>query len=257
MDLTTLSDLQIPHKPLAEQIADRINQMIIDQQLQPDDKLPTEVELMAYLDVGRSTIREALKILVARNIVEIRRGKGTFVTRNPGMSKDPLGFAYMQDKLKLAQDLLEVRARIEPWTAYLAAQRANEEDMEKLRAYCAKVVDMDEPYESHHAVDKAFHECIALCTHNQVIRNLTPIIIYSVEVFSDISRQTPLWSKTRISHQQMCDCICARDSVGASRAAMDHLEVNREFWAKSQIIRTDAAAIQKAYAIDPTDLQND
>ena len=162
MDLTTLSDLQIPHKPLAEQIADRINQMIIDQQLQPDDKLPTEVELMAYLDVGRSTIREALKILVARNIVEIRRGKGTFVTRNPGMSKDPLGFAYMQDKLKLAQDLLEVRARIEPWTAYLAAQRANEEDMEKLRAYCAKVVDMDEPYESHHAVDKAFHECIAL-----------------------------------------------------------------------------------------------
>ena len=125
MDLTTLSDLQIPHKPLAEQIADRINQMIIDQQLQPDDKLPTEVELMAYLDVGRSTIREALKILVARNIVEIRRGKGTFVTRNPGMSEDPLGFAYMQDKLKLAQDLLEVRARIEPWTAYLAAQRAN------------------------------------------------------------------------------------------------------------------------------------
>ena len=257
MDLTTLRDLQIPHKPLAEQIADRINQMIIDQHLQPDDKLPTEVELMEYLDVGRSTIRESLKILVARNIVEIRRGKGTFVTRNPGMSKDPLGFAYMQDKLKLAQDLLEVRARIEPWTAYLAAQRANEEDMEKLRTYCAKVVDMDEPFESHHAVDKAFHECIALCTHNQVICNLTPVIIYSVEVFSDITRQTPLRNKTRISHQQMCDCICARDPEGASRAVMDHLEVIREFWTKNAIIETDTEAIHKSYAIDPTDLQND
>ena len=257
MDLTMLSDLQIPHKPLAEQIADRINQMIIDQHLQPNDKLPTEVELMAYLDVGRSTIRESLKILAARNIIEIRRGKGTFVARNPGINEDPLGFAYMQDKLKLAQDLMEVRARIEPWTAYLAAQRANEEDMEKLRSYCAKVVDMDEPFESHHAVDKAFHQCIALCTHNQVICNLTPIILYSVKVFSDISRQAPLRSKTRISHQQICDCICARDSEGASRAVMAHLETNREFWSSSKLIQSDAATIQQAYAINPVDLKND
>ncbi|WP_295582347.1 FadR/GntR family transcriptional regulator [uncultured Oscillibacter sp.] len=224
-----MSNIKGYHLSLAEQIAERINQLIIDQRLTENDKLPTEFELMEILNVGRSTVREALKILVARNVLEIRRGKGTFVSKNPGMNEDPLGFAYMQDKMKLAQELIEVRAHIEPWTAYLAAQRATERDMEQLRGYCEKVVDLSLLGDAHQEVDKAFHECIARCTHNRVICNLTPIIIYSVQVFSDISEST-LRRKTNISHRQICESICAHDPVGASQAVLAHLEANRNYW---------------------------
>lgn len=231
MDLSLLYDTKSYHVPLAEQIAERINQLIIDQKLTENDKLPTEFELMEILDVGRSTVREALKILVARNVLEIRRGKGTFVSKNPGINKDPLGFAYVQDKMRLAHELMEVRMQIEPWTASLAAQRATESDMEELCGYCAKVTDMDLSEALHREADLAFHDCIAHCTHNQVICNLAPIITHAVTVFSDISERS-VRIKTRISHQQICDAICARDSQAAQRAVLAHLEANRENWEK-------------------------
>lgn len=60
---------------LAEQVADQINQVIIDQNINAGEKLPNEFELAAHLNVGRGTIREAVKLLVARNCLEIRRGK--------------------------------------------------------------------------------------------------------------------------------------------------------------------------------------
>ena len=71
----------------------------------------------------------------------------------------------------------------------------------------------------------------ALHTHNQVICNLTPIITHSVQVFSDISERI-IRLKTRISHQQICDAICAGDSQAARAAVLSHLEANRENWEK-------------------------
>ena len=121
---------------LAEQVADQINQVIIDQNINAGEKLPNEFELASRLNVGRGTIREAVKLLVARNCLEIRRGKGTFVVEKPGQIEDPLGFAYVKDKITLAMDLMELRLRLEPWVAQLAAQRlSNREIAEKLFLY--------------------------------------------------------------------------------------------------------------------------
>lgn len=234
MDLSTLNNIKEHNLSLVEQIAAQINRLIIDQHLTEHDKLPTEFELMEILNVGRSTVREALKILVARNVLEIRRGKGTFVTKNPGINDDPLGFAYMQDKMKLARELLEVRTHIEPWSAYLAAQRATEADAKELCRYCDRVVDLSLQGKAHQDVDKDFHECVARCTHNRVICNLTPIIIYSVQVFSDISEST-LRLKTNVSHRQICECICSHDPDGASKAVIAHLEANRDYWQEMSI----------------------
>lgn len=121
---------------LAEQVADQINQVIIDQNINAGEKLPNEFELAARLNVGRGTIREAVKLLVARNCLEIRRGKGTFVVEKPGQIEDPLGFAYVKDKITLAVDLMELRLQLEPWVAQLAAQRIEETK----RTLCASCV---------------------------------------------------------------------------------------------------------------------
>ena len=64
---------------LPEQIAEQIRKMIIEQRLGIGERLPNEFELAQQLNVGRGTIREAVKILVARNVLEIQRGKGAII----------------------------------------------------------------------------------------------------------------------------------------------------------------------------------
>ena len=93
---------ELESRSLAEQAADKIEQMIIENQWNPGDKLPNEMDMVEKLGVGRGTIREAVKILESRNVVEIRRGKGTFVCNDIGKIGDPLGFRFASDKKKLA-----------------------------------------------------------------------------------------------------------------------------------------------------------
>ena len=161
---------------LAEQVADQINQVIIDQNINAGEKLPNEFELAARLNVGRGTIREAVKLLVARNCLEIRRGKGTFVVEKPGQIEDPLGFAYVKDKITLAVDLMELRLQLEPWVAQLAAQRIEENEKDTLRQLCEQVEHKIRSGEDHGPADKEFHACVARCTHNSVITEILPVI---------------------------------------------------------------------------------
>lgn len=153
---------------LAEQVADQINQVIIDQNINAGEKLPNEFELAARLNVGRGTIREAVKLLVARNCLEIRRGKGTFVVEKPGQIEDPLGFAYVKDKITLAVDLMELRLQLEPWVAQLAAQRIEENEKDTLRQLCEQVEHKIRTGEDHGPADKEFHAYVARCTHWQI-----------------------------------------------------------------------------------------
>ena len=95
--------------PLSERVAQQISSLIKEQNIGVGDKLPNEFELAESLNVGRGTIREAVKLLVARNCLEIRRGKGTYVTQELGKIEDPLGFDYVKDKLRLSKDLYEIR----------------------------------------------------------------------------------------------------------------------------------------------------
>ena len=80
------------NKPLAQIAADHIVDYIMNGTVKKGERLPSEGELMEMLGVGRGTIREAIKILASLHVVEIRRGVGTFVCENMGVSEDPLGF---------------------------------------------------------------------------------------------------------------------------------------------------------------------
>ena len=97
---------------LSEQTADRIRQLI-ERQYKPGDRIPAEMELAEFLGVSRTTIREAVKILCSRNILEIRRGHGTFVCENPGLPADPFGSKDM-DEEQLKADIFEMSLLLEP-----------------------------------------------------------------------------------------------------------------------------------------------
>ena len=218
----TVKDKEVP---LAEQVAEQIRQLIIDRQLTHGEKLPNEFELAQQLNVGRGTVREAAKLLVARNVLEIRRGRGTFVARHTGVVNDPLGFAYMPDQLRLAHELLDIRLIMEPWVASLVAQHATEEDVAELRALCREIEDLIHAGENHLLRDEALHVRIARCTQNRVVPKLLPVIAYSVQLFGSLNDQR-IYQETIDTHRQIVDAIAAHDPETAREAMYRHLAGN-------------------------------
>lgn len=241
MKETKFQDVTKNHSPLLERVADQITQLIISRNLHSEEKLPNEFELAQLLNVGRGTIREAIKLLVARNVVEIRRGVGTFVTKNPGQIDDPFGFAFFPDRLQLAYDLLEVRMEIEPWVAGLASQRATSEDIQSLREQCLKVEEDILSGKDHLPNDLIFHAGIASCTHNDVVPKLISVITYSVGLFGSLNGHR-LLSQTIIGHRKILEAIESHNPEGARSAMREHLEQNRMSLDDVRKSREDKAA---------------
>lgn len=116
-------------KTLSQRITERIIKYILDENLQPGDKLPNETVMCERLNVGRSSLREAMRALASRNVITIRQGSGSYVSATPGMIDDPLGLTFIEDKQKMIKDLMEIRFLIEPSIAAMAAIRADETDI--------------------------------------------------------------------------------------------------------------------------------
>ena len=140
------------------------------------EKIPNEYELAEMYGVGRSTIRETVKSLVSKGILEVRQGSGTYVIGTDTLGNDPLGFSKYEDKYKLALELFEVRLMLEPEIAALAAQKATEQDKEEIVRLCDEVENLYLAGENHLQKDVEFHTYIARCSKNKVIEKLVPII---------------------------------------------------------------------------------
>lgn len=213
-------------RPLVEQAADYILKYIVDDGLEAGAKIPNEFELAQHLGVGRGTIREAMKILVSRNIVEIRRGAGTYVSDRQGIAKDPLGLVFIKDKKNLAMDLLTVRLMLEPEIARMAAENATEEQKQALLIQCGKVEEMILQGINHMEEDVRFHELVASCSGNQVVEKLVPIINSSIEISVDITNGR-LRQETIETHREIAEAIAAGNGDNARCAMHMHLLYNR------------------------------
>ena len=120
-------------KLLGEQIEEELMNYILQEPVEIGQKIPNKFELAEKFGVGRSTVREAVKGLVSKGILEVRRGSGTFVISTCSPEEDPLGLSKLQDKFKLALELFEVRLMLEPDIAAQAAENADERDLEQLK----------------------------------------------------------------------------------------------------------------------------
>lgn len=215
------------NKPLAERVAGQIEQKIINSSLQAGEKLPNEFELAESLHVGRGTVREAVKILVSRNVLEIHRGKGTFVAQRPGIADDPLGLAFYHNKRQLAIDLLELRFMIEPEIAAMAAERATPGDIEEMRRLCGEIENFIAEGKDYGEIDKELHTCIAKSTRNQVLPDLLPMINQAIGLFIDLTNQE-LRRETIETHREIVHSIANKDAAAAKKAMLRHLRFNEK-----------------------------
>lgn len=211
--------------PLAQQAADHILNYIVENSLEAGAKIPNEFELAERIGVGRGTVREAIKLLVSRQILEIRRGAGTFVSDRQGVVDDPLGFLFVKEKEKLARDLLDVRMMLEPEIAMMAAEHATKEQVKELLAQCDRVEQAILAGEDHMQEDIAFHRMIAACSGNIVVEKLVPVINSSIAVFVDLTNRR-LLQETIETHREIAKAIEKGDAKGARCAMNMHLIYN-------------------------------
>ena len=207
-------------KNLPEHIAQVLRDCIARKELNPGDKFPTELELIEKYGVSRSTVRETIKILRAENVIEIRRGVGTYISKNPGQVTDPLGLNYA-NKHKLLANLMETRMMIEPEIAFLAAERATQANLHKLGKILERMV---RESGDHSRIDIEFHTAIAECTQNDVLGRILPIINESIYVGYTQTFDVPgSFEKAVEFHTRIFQAISRRDGELARHEIENHL----------------------------------
>ena len=221
--MTNLSDEE---KSLPERLAEDVIAFILQEHLEPGDKLPNESVLSEKMGAGRSSIREAMKLLASRNIVTIRQGSGTYIAKTPGIVEDPLGFTFIGDKEKLVTDLLEVRFLLEPSIAGMAASNATAEDILRIRRLCLEVEELLAAGTDHTHKDIEFHTAIAMSSKNLVVPRLIPIINSTIPLFIEMTGNI-LKQETMETHRAVTEAITAHDPIRAHDAMYLHLVYNR------------------------------
>lgn len=214
-------------KSLPQKIAEDIIALILEENLKPGDKLPNETVLCQRLNVGRSSLREAMRALASRNIVIIRQGSGTYIASSTGVADDPLGLSFINNKKKLIHDLMEIRFLLEPSIAALAAMHADDTEIKKIYKLCNDVEELLKAHKDHSDKDIELHTAIALSSKNIVVPRLVPVIFRSIPLLIESTGNT-LCNETIESHREIADAIAAHDAVRAHDAMYLHLVYNRK-----------------------------
>ncbi|WP_393062110.1 FadR/GntR family transcriptional regulator [Streptomyces sp. LN549] len=214
---------------MAQDIERWIKELILERRLAPGDALPTESELMELFGAGRVSVREALKSLQAVNVVEIRRGYGTFVG---SLSLSPFaeGLAFRaavrhrQGEPGLAE-LMKVREALEAGLVGAVAAGVPDEDIEVLRALVAKMEEEAGTGRVARSTDRAFHLALYASLDNHLLSEVLDAFWAAMDrVREDLDdgHQDP--SVTCAQHREIVDAVAAADGLRAVRAMRTHFD---------------------------------
>ncbi|MCP8940777.1 GntR family transcriptional regulator [Alsobacter sp. SYSU M60028] len=214
-------------------IVHRIGSRIVSGELKESSILPREAELASEYGVGRSTLREAVKVLSGKGLIRTVRRFGTQVCSSDEwnfLDPDVLGWyaAVPANVPALIFSIIELRSAIEPAAAALAARRASPREAADILRHAEALLAVlpSAPFE----FDVAFHLGILNATHNVLFRGLGAS--YEVLLRAQFEAAWPrLWGEARYhpddKHVALARAIMARDAAGASRVARDMMRTMR------------------------------
>lgn len=215
---------------LSDKVADMMLETILSGRFDVGDRLPSERALGEQFGVSRTVVREAVRALVAKGVIEVRSGSGLRVVAvNADAVHESMNLYLRGGRLEF-EKVHEVRALLEVHLAGLAAERASDDDIARLRAaheaMRAKAADVHEAAGD----DLEFHRLIARATHNELFLLLLDSIGSSqvdIRHANLASGSTPM---TLTQHEAILDKIAAHDPKGARQAMQAHLDGVAEFW---------------------------
>lgn len=218
-------------RSLAEQVADRITELIVDGALVVGDRLPPEVDLADQMGVSRTALREGMRTLEAKGLLEIQPGVGT-VVREVGRDQlvQPLSlYVEVSDGAVSFEEFHAVRAILETEVASLAAATATEADVETLRGLMAEMESNVGDVDAFAASDANFHESLAKMTSNPLLGLLIGALrVLLEEHIRDVVGHIDPVVDVIPYHAAILDAVESGDAEGSRRAMEDHLEKVKE-----------------------------
>lgn len=209
-------------------ILEEIDQIILQDQLLPGDKLPSERELAERLSVGRSSVREALRALELLDLIETRRGEGTFIKEIGSHRLVEILASFFLRDTKASQNVTETRRIIEKEAVRLACYRITEVQKEKLTNILIQAKIRWENGEIPVEEDYEFHKTLVASSHNRLLLNIwQPLVEYSKAAFREsLSRDGRIENAIK-EHEQILEAINLKDESKAVRSLKQHLENSR------------------------------
>lgn len=208
---------------LSHETGDAIRAYIVEKRLRPGDALPSEAELAAQLDVGKTSVREALRRLEAHGVVEVRRGKGLFVgtfSFTPLIEQLPYGL--QADNVPLRQ-LLQTRRALEEGLISEVAKVITDKDLQLLDDLVDTMRDQADHGRVPADVDKAFHQALFAPLDN-------PFVLQLIDVFWTIFRKAAnhvvvdLRRPTAEDHAAIVEALRSGDRAAMTRAVDRHFD---------------------------------
>jgi GntR family transcriptional repressor for pyruvate dehydrogenase complex len=204
-------------------VMERIKEALVNRELKPGDYLPSEIELTRSLGVGKSSIREAVKMLQAMGVVEVRRGQGTVIREHPGDDcLSPLIFQLILEN-GYPRDLLDLRIMFEPAYTVMAMKRATREDtvrveeaVENLQASIRSGAPIAED-------DLSFHVAVLKATRNPLVIRIGETIMQLFR--ASIARSMKTIPETALrDHRRILEAFREKDEEALRKAILKSFE---------------------------------
>jgi len=219
---------ELVHKSLVEQLTDVLTERIEAEELKPGDRLPSTAALTEEYGISRPVVREALKILEGRGVIEMSSGRSAVIRPVTGEVLQSYFRRAMTVEHNNSLDILEVRYGIEVQCARLAAERRSAEEMAGLKALVEEMrTQLDRP-EIYADLDVSLHLLIAQSTQNTLLYHLVRSIR---DALRDMIREGLAQRLTRqelelvqIAHERIVENIAIRDTEGAAKAMAYHFD---------------------------------
>ncbi|WP_449415860.1 FadR/GntR family transcriptional regulator [Ochrobactrum teleogrylli] len=207
-------------------LAQQLQSLIMSGSLEVGEPLPPERDLMVQYDVSRATVREALRMLGAKGLIEVRRGRhgGSYVRAlSSDMVTNSLDLFIQGHAIRFV-DLLAVREGIEPVAAAQAARYRTEEDITEIEKILDEADEVIGDIARFSELNLTWHLAIVRASHNPLFLSFMTSI--SSAIYAATSREEFNVDTRRIvsrSHRRISQAICAGDPAAAHRRMLRHV----------------------------------
>lgn len=217
--------MRIKKQHLSEQVADQIQEMILQRQYQVDDRLPSERDLATSLGVSRNVVREAIKLLQERGLVSVQSGSGVYIcAQEAEMVSRSVGLYVRRQAISIAH-VFEVRWILEVENARLAAHKITPENI----AILAECLDRSEQYlndpKTFSSLDVEYHRLLAEATGNPVLPLLLDTITDALGAQIQMTSGLPGAQANALRHHRMIfEAVKSQNATDAQNAMINHLK---------------------------------
>jgi GntR family transcriptional regulator, transcriptional repressor for pyruvate dehydrogenase complex len=224
---------QVKREPrLSDKVADMMLETIVSKRLKPGDRLPSERELGEQFGVSRTVVREAVRALVAKGLIEVRSGSGLRVAAVDASAVSESMSLYIHGSGDLDYPKVhEVRTMLEVQMAGLAAQRRTEDDIARLTEACERMEASIANVEVAARADVEFHREIAKATHNELyLVMLDAVGDALVEIRRGNLKRPGSMEFALDQHRRILDAIATGATRKAREAMREHLDRVEATW---------------------------